>query len=144
MITALEEGEGSASRPGRSLPPEKTRNPLYRRLGRPQGRPGQVRKISPPSGFDPRTVQPVASRYTDYAMYSTVCLCMTTLTEVSPYFFLSCKAKCQGKTRKDGARPALFLIFVLFYVFFVLCGSVHCLCVDVYCTAATVWLSNRS
>jgi hypothetical protein len=28
--------------------------------------------------------------------------------------------KCQGKTRKDGARPALFLIFVLFYVFFVL------------------------
>ena len=28
----------------------------------PQGRSGQVRKISPPPGFDPRTVQPVASR----------------------------------------------------------------------------------
>jgi len=27
--------------------------------------------------------------------------------------------KCQGKTRKDRARPALFLIFVLFYVRFV-------------------------
>jgi hypothetical protein len=26
-----------------------------------------VRKISPPSGFDPRTVQPVVSRYTDWA-----------------------------------------------------------------------------
>ena len=26
-----------------------------------------MRKISPPPGFDPRTVQPVASRYTDYA-----------------------------------------------------------------------------
>jgi hypothetical protein len=26
---------------------------------------GQVRKMSPPPGFDPRTVQPVASRYTD-------------------------------------------------------------------------------
>jgi hypothetical protein len=26
-----------------------------------------VRKISPPPGFDPRTVQPLASRYTDYA-----------------------------------------------------------------------------
>jgi hypothetical protein len=26
---------------------------------------GKVRKISPPPGFDPRTVQPVASRYTD-------------------------------------------------------------------------------
>jgi hypothetical protein len=35
---------------------------LYRRLGGPQGRPGRVRKISPPPGFDPRTVQPVASQ----------------------------------------------------------------------------------
>ena len=67
MTTALEGGERSASRPGRSLPPEKTRYPLYRRLGGPQGRSGQVRKISPPPGFDPRTAQPVASRYTDYA-----------------------------------------------------------------------------
>jgi hypothetical protein len=67
MTTALEGGEGSASRPGRSLPPGKTRYPLYRRLGGPQGRSGQVRIISPPPGFDPRTVQPVASRYTDYA-----------------------------------------------------------------------------
>jgi hypothetical protein len=60
-------GEGSASRPGRTLPPGKTRCPLYRRLVGPQGRSGQVRKISPPAGFDPRTVQPVASCYTDYA-----------------------------------------------------------------------------
>ena len=66
MTTALEGGEGSASRPGRSLPPGNTRYPLYRRLGGPQGRSGQVRKISHPPGFDPRTVQPVASRYTDY------------------------------------------------------------------------------
>ena len=34
--------------------------------GGPQGRYGRVRKISPSLGFDPRTVQPVASRYTDY------------------------------------------------------------------------------
>ena len=60
-------GEGSTSRPGRSLPPGKTRYPLYRRLGGPQGRSGQVRKISSPPGFDPRTVQPVDSRYTDWA-----------------------------------------------------------------------------
>jgi len=60
-------GERSASRPGRSLPPGKNRYPLYRRLGGPQGRSRQVRKISPSPGFDPRTVQPVASRYTDYA-----------------------------------------------------------------------------
>jgi len=38
---------------------------MYRRLSRPQGRSGRVRKISPPPRFDPRTVQPVASRYTD-------------------------------------------------------------------------------
>ena len=56
---------GSASRPGRSLPPGKKRDPFYRRLGGPQGRSGQVRKISSLPGFDPRTVQPVASRYTD-------------------------------------------------------------------------------
>ena len=39
-------GEASAARPGRSLPPGKTRYPLYRRLGGPQGRSGG-RKISP-------------------------------------------------------------------------------------------------
>ena len=39
---------------------------------RPQGRSGQVRKISPLPGFDPRTVQPVASRYTDYATRPTL------------------------------------------------------------------------
>jgi hypothetical protein len=64
---ALEGGEGSASRPGRSLPPGKTRYPLYRRLGGPQGHSGQVRKSSPTPGFEPRTVHPLTSRYTDYA-----------------------------------------------------------------------------
>jgi hypothetical protein len=67
MTTALEGSEGSVSRPGRFLPPGKMRYPLYSRLVGPQGRSGRVRKISPTPGFDPRTVQPVASRYTDYA-----------------------------------------------------------------------------
>jgi hypothetical protein len=39
-------------------------NAVYSRLGGPQGRSGQMRKISPPTGFDPRTVQPVATRPT--------------------------------------------------------------------------------
>ena len=39
-----------------------TRYPLYRSPGGPQGR----------SGFDPRTVQPVGSRYTDYATRPTI------------------------------------------------------------------------
>jgi hypothetical protein len=51
MTTALEGGECSASRPGHTLPPGKTRYPLYRRLSWPQGRSGQVRKISPPTGI---------------------------------------------------------------------------------------------
>jgi hypothetical protein len=45
MTTALEGGEWSAARPGHILPAGKTRYPLYRRLGGPQGRYGQVRKI---------------------------------------------------------------------------------------------------
>ena len=44
-------GEGSASRPGRSLSPGKTPYPLYRGLGGPRGRSGQVRKISPRTGI---------------------------------------------------------------------------------------------
>jgi len=75
MTTTLEGGEGSASHPGRSLPPGKNRYPLYRRMGGSQGRSGQVRKISPPRGFDPRTIQPVASRYTDWAARAHLHLC---------------------------------------------------------------------
>jgi len=51
-----------------SLPPGKTRYLLYSRLDEPQDRSGRLRKISPPPGFHPRTVQPVASRYTDWAI----------------------------------------------------------------------------
>ena len=46
------------------LPSGKTRYPLYR-MGGPQGRCGRVRKTSPSPEFDPRTVQPLANRYTD-------------------------------------------------------------------------------
>jgi hypothetical protein len=38
---------------------------LYKRLGGPHGLSEGVLKILPPPGFIPRTVQPVASRYTD-------------------------------------------------------------------------------
>ena len=51
-----------------ALPPGKTRYLLYRRLGGPQGPSGWVRKVSPPPEFDSRTIQPVASRYTDWAI----------------------------------------------------------------------------
>ena len=60
-----EMGVGGQHHVPAALPPRKTRYPLYRRLGGPQGRSGRVRKMSPPPGFDPWTVQTVASRYTD-------------------------------------------------------------------------------
>ena len=61
-------GVGGQHHSPAALPPGKTRYPLYRRLGGPQGRSELVRKISRPPGFAPRTVQPVASRYTDWAI----------------------------------------------------------------------------
>ena len=66
MTAALEGGEWSAARPGRTLTRGKTHYPLYRRLVGPQGRSGRAENPAPP-GFDPRTVQPVVSRYTDWA-----------------------------------------------------------------------------
>jgi hypothetical protein len=60
-------GVGDQRHAPAALPSGKTRYPLYRRQGGPQSRSGRVRKISFPPGFDPRTVKPVASRYTDCA-----------------------------------------------------------------------------
>jgi hypothetical protein len=55
-------GVGGQRHAPAALSPEKTRCPLYRRLVGPQDRSGRVRNISPPPAFDPRAVQPVASR----------------------------------------------------------------------------------
>jgi len=73
MTTALEGGEWSAIRPGRTLPSGKTRYPFYRRLGGPQGRSGQKENLVP-TGIRSRTVQPVVSRYTDWATRPTYVL----------------------------------------------------------------------
>ena len=56
-------GEGSTQRTVRFSPGKETQS----RLGGLQGQSRRTRKISPPPAFDPRAVQPVASRYTDYA-----------------------------------------------------------------------------
>jgi hypothetical protein len=52
-------------RSGFFTPRKETRYPLNRRLGGPQGRSERLQKISPPPGFDPRTIKSIASRYTD-------------------------------------------------------------------------------
>ena len=64
MTAALEGGEWSAARPGRTLPPGKTRYPFYRRLDGPQSRSGRAENLVP-TGIRSRNVQPVVSRYTD-------------------------------------------------------------------------------
>jgi hypothetical protein len=46
--------------------PGKIRYLFYRRLGGPRGRFGRHGKSRPPPGYDPRTVQPVASRCANY------------------------------------------------------------------------------
>jgi hypothetical protein len=61
---------GGQCRTSVALLPGKSRYLLYRRLGGPRGRSGRVRKISPPRGFEPRTVHTVASYYTDCAVKS--------------------------------------------------------------------------
>ena len=48
-LRALKMGVGGHHHAPAVLPPGKTRYPLYRRLGRPQGRSGRVRKISLPT-----------------------------------------------------------------------------------------------
>jgi len=67
MTAALEGGEWSATRPGRTLHSGKTRYPFYRRLGGPQGRSGRAENLVP-AGIRSRTVQPVVSHYTDWAI----------------------------------------------------------------------------
>ena len=60
MTAALEGDEWSAVRPGRTLPPGKTRYPLHSRLGGPQGRSGRAENLVP-TGIRSRTVQPGSS-----------------------------------------------------------------------------------
>jgi hypothetical protein len=64
LTSVLDGVDGQRHAPA-ALPQRTTGYPLYRRVDGFQGRSRRVRKISPPLGFDPRTVQPVASRYTD-------------------------------------------------------------------------------
>jgi len=74
MTAALEGGEWSVARPGRTLPPGKTLYPLYRGLAGAQGRSGRAENLVP-TGILSRTVQPVVSNYTDWATGPTYINC---------------------------------------------------------------------
>ena len=83
MTAAVEGGEWSAARLGRTLPPGKAWYPLYRMLGGPQGRSGRAENLAPPE-FESRTVQPVAqSLYRlSYAAPTLWCKCNNYIREV--------------------------------------------------------------
>jgi hypothetical protein len=68
------EGVGSQDHAPAALHLGKTRYQFYRKLTGPQSRSRRVRKISLPLIFEPCTVQPVPSRYTDCAIPAHVLL----------------------------------------------------------------------
>ena len=97
LASALDGGDGQRHAPA-ALPPGKTR-----RLGGPQGHFGRVRKISPSPGFDPRTVPPVAIRYTDCAIPAHVLFLVLTLNCTAEEYLQSVKhfdalALCMSST----------------------------------------------
>jgi len=85
VTSALDGGWWSTPRLGCFTPAKETQYPFYRRLGGPQGRSGQVRKISPTSGFDPTTVLSIASRYSVYAITAPLRNCNTPLLNITSY-----------------------------------------------------------
>jgi hypothetical protein len=107
MTAALEGGEWSAALPGRALPPGKTRYPLYRGLGGPQGRSGRAKDLVP-TGIRSRTVQPVVSivRLTaSLKLVANLRLCSQLIAILLHLFklrvsFLACNlvAECEGHT----------------------------------------------
>ena len=105
MTAALEGGEWSAARPGRTLPPGKTRYPFYRRLGWPQGRSGLAENLDL-TGIRSRTVQLVVSRYTDYATHT------HTHTHTHTYIYILCVCVCARADKINICRISYgFLVF---------------------------------
>ena len=74
-----------------------------------------ARKISPLPGFDPRTVQPVASRYTDYAISAAVwnvshyLLRFTLLRPSNPAFRQAVVRQGTVKRKREFASISAFL-----------------------------------
>jgi hypothetical protein len=99
-----------------ALLPGKTRYPLYRRLGGPQGRSGRLRKITPPPGFDPRTVQVLARRYTDRAIpahlslikHKFISIKLSHMRATRFGLYLGYPATCQYKTHIQEGTAAIY------------------------------------
>ena len=68
LTFALDGGGWLTPRPGRFVLGKETQYPFCRRSDGARGRSGRLRKLLPTPEFDPRIVQAVARRYTDYAV----------------------------------------------------------------------------
>jgi hypothetical protein len=66
-------GWGVSVMPQPLFTPWKDPVPIVQEVGGPQDQCGQVRKISHPLGFDPWTIHPIASPYTNYATQPKKC-----------------------------------------------------------------------
>jgi hypothetical protein len=116
LTSALDGGGWSTPSPGRFIPWKETRYPLYRKLDGPQGRSGRMRKTSPQPGFDPRTVQPVASRYIDCTIpvhirvtYVKVRCLFARLSSYKD--MLRCDVKQSNKFNRNKTRPTYYVDF---------------------------------
>jgi len=120
MTAALEGGEWSAARPGRTLPQGETRYPFYRRLGGPQVRSGQTENLVP-TGIRSRTAQPVVSRYTDGATRPIyICLCV--------YIGTVAHIQCNGQLSNIPISSVINKYYILTYKLLLLITSLDQKC----------------
>jgi len=103
----------SAAHPGRTLHPNKTRYPFYRRHGGSQGRSGWAENLVP-TWIRSRIVQPIVSRYTDWVTHIYIYIYIYKIswdkTSNGSRIVLRGVTKCGTKMTK--------LIFVYFFFFF--------------------------
>jgi len=73
----------------------------------PDGRSGRVRKISPPTGFDTRTVHPSSNRYTDYARILSVLHILCPVKKDFHSRYLQTLTKNSRRSDRGGPRTLL-------------------------------------
>jgi hypothetical protein len=89
----------------------------------PQGRFGQVRKISPLPGFDPRTIHPVASRFTNYATRPTMSLVHVSILHATEKKFVVIYTE---EPEKPVIENYAILNLILLLVYAILTSSKFC------------------
>jgi hypothetical protein len=77
--------------------------PIIQEAGRAPAPVWTVRKISPPPGFDPRTVQTVASRFTDWVIYGSQTRTLFYMT-----ICINSSPRSLGAWRQAAQLPPLF------------------------------------